>query len=123
MLDLHPEPRHSRVEVHSGFRISDVGRLDESEFLPDIDAAEKVLAAAIAAKRFALEAEKRFDFLYHFTTVDEYKAFLIDEEWGAARAGGRVPGPQAPGGRGERAGHAGAGLGRPPETPLTGPGG
>ena len=82
MLDLHPEPRHSRVEVHSGSRIRDVGRLDESEFLPDIDAAEKVLAAAIARKRFALEAEKRFDFLHHFTSVDEYKAFLIDEEWG-----------------------------------------
>jgi hypothetical protein len=82
MLDVHPEPRHSRVEVHSGSRISDVGRLDESEFLPDINAAEKVLGAAIAAKRFALEAEKRFDFLYHFNTVDEYKAFLVDEEWG-----------------------------------------
>ncbi len=82
MLDIHPEARHSRIEVHSGSRVEDVGNLDESEFLPDIDAAEKVLASAVSAERFVVEEQRRFDFLYHFAGVDEYKAFLVDEEWG-----------------------------------------
>ena len=81
MLDIHPQPRHSQVEVRIGERSVDAGRLDVSTFMSDIHAARRVLASTIAERMFLKEQETEFEFLYHFDLVDECKSYLLTEAW------------------------------------------
>ena len=82
MLDIHPQPDHSQIEVQIAGRTIPVGRLDETDLIEGIHAARKVLASTVEAGHFAFEKERTFEFLYHFDTVDACLSFLAEEDWG-----------------------------------------
>ena len=81
MLDIHPQPQQPQIEVLTGERSVDVGRLDASTFLSDIHAARRALASTIADRLFLKEQEREFEFLFHFDLVDECKSYLLAEDW------------------------------------------
>ena len=80
MLDIHPQPQRSQVEVRTGECSVDVGRLDESTLIRVIHAARKVLASTIADGLFANEEEMEFEFLTYFESIDEWTSY-----WEGAR--------------------------------------
>ncbi|MEE9198879.1 MAG: hypothetical protein V3U26_03675 [Dehalococcoidia bacterium] len=80
LLDIHPEPDHSGVEVQVNGRRIQVGQLDESAFIEDVHAARRVLVSIVDAGHFAPEEERVFEFLYHFDGVDALGTFLT-EDW------------------------------------------
>ena len=81
MLDIHPQPKHSQVEVRIGERSVEVGRLDESTLISAILGARNILASAMVAKLFLKEEEREFEFFYHFDSVDEWTSYLVAESW------------------------------------------
>jgi hypothetical protein len=83
MLDIHPEPEHSWVEVQTGDGVLPVGRLDESGLIDRIHAARAVLASLIDEGYFVHERETTFEFLYHFDSVDAWLAYMA-EDWVSA---------------------------------------
>ena len=81
MLDIHPQPQRSRVEVWIGERSIDIGRMDESVLIEGIHAARKVLASAITEGLFRHEEEVEFEHLHHFDSVEECTSHLIAKDW------------------------------------------
>ena len=86
MLDIHPQPDHSRVEIHLGDRHVSLGRHDETEFLEDIHAARNALSSVVEGGYFAFEEERVFEFLYHFNSVDECETYMDEHKWGKLEA-------------------------------------
>lgn len=86
MLDIHPQPHHSQVEVHFGERHVEVGRLDESSFISGIHAARRSLASTVAEGLFLDKAQTEFEFLYHFDFVDEWTEYMEAHDFGDPEA-------------------------------------
>ena len=80
MLDIHPRPEHSRVEVRVDGKSTEFGKLDESSLIQSINAVHLTLASAIWDGFFVHEETRHFEFLYHFDSVDACESFLA-EEW------------------------------------------
>ena len=80
MLDIHPEPINSRVEVISSGGSLAVGELDESSLIEAIEAARSVLDGVVERGLFAFEQEEKFEVLHHFTSVEGWLKEL-DNEW------------------------------------------
>ena len=82
MLDIHPQPHHSQVEVRIGGDLISLGRLDESNFINDVHAVNKVMASTIEEGLFLSERETDFQFLYYFDSADEWASFLVEGDFG-----------------------------------------
>ena len=80
VLDIHPRPEHSRVEVRVDGKVNEIGNLDESSLIQSINAAHLNLASAVWDGYFIYEETRHFEFLYHFDSVDACESFLA-EEW------------------------------------------
>ncbi len=76
MLDIHPQPHHSRVEVRFAERYVEVGHLDESSFIDEVHAARRTLDSTVVEGLFLEEEQAEFEFLYHFDSVDEWTSYL-----------------------------------------------
>ena len=80
MLDVHPRPEHSRVEIRADGKSTEFGQLDESSLIQSVNAAHLTLASAIWDGYFVHEETRHFEFLYHFDSVDACESYLA-EEW------------------------------------------
>ena len=86
MLDIHPQPYNSHIEVHFSGRRVDVGHLDESSFIDDIHAARRVLASTVEQGLFLEEAQTEFEFLHRFDSVEEWTQYMETHEYGDPEA-------------------------------------
>ena len=80
VLDVHPRPEHSRVEIRADGKSTEFGQLDESSLIQSVNAVHLTLASAIWDGYFVHEETRHFEFLYHFDSVDACESFLA-EEW------------------------------------------
>ncbi len=83
MLDIHPEPEPSPIEVQAGDRRLAAGLLHDPSLIDDIHATTAVLASVIEAGYFVRECVTTYDFVYHFDSVDEWLAYMA-AFWAAA---------------------------------------
>ena len=83
LLDLHPEPEWPRLEVHVGDRITAIGDLDTTGNVAKVLTARRVLASLIDDGLFIAERVTRFEFRYHFSSVDAWLAYMT-ENWTSA---------------------------------------
>lgn len=81
MLDIHPQPERSQVEVRVGERSVDVGHLDGSSLISAIHAARKILASTIADGLFVDEEETEFEFLSYFDSIDEWTSYWANSRF------------------------------------------
>jgi hypothetical protein len=79
VVDIHPQPEHSQVEVRVGGKPTHVGQIDESALLQGINAAHLTLATAVWDGYFIYEEMKSFELLYHFDTIDACASYLATE--------------------------------------------
>lgn len=84
LLDIHPEPEDSRVEVQVGNNLFRVGRLGESDHIRRTQASRAVLASVVGAGYFGRKREITFDFLYHFDSVEAWLSYMA-ERWADAQ--------------------------------------
>ena len=72
LLDLHPEPKNSRVEVGREGQVQVIGDWDQEEDIRDIRLAREQLD--LVEKRGALVRERQtgFDILEHFRSVEDW---------------------------------------------------
>ena len=80
VLDVHPRPEHSRVEVWVDGKSTECGNLNESSLIQSINATQLNLASAIWDGYLVHEETRHFEFLYHFDSVDACESYLA-EEW------------------------------------------
>lgn len=80
LLDIHPEPANSLIEVVTSGGSLAVGGLDESSLIESILAARSVLDEVVKRGLFAFEQEKQFEVLHYFTSVESWLKEL-DNEW------------------------------------------
>lgn len=81
MLDIHPEPRNSLLEVWTEDSILVVGELSESHTTKRVLATRRVRAAIMEQGYFELEAERTFSFCYHFDSFDALSIYLEKAKW------------------------------------------
>jgi hypothetical protein len=75
LLDLHPEPDNPEVEVGlTGTGSTRLGGVDSTALIANIRAARAAVASAVERQWFAQEGTLTFDFISHFTNVDEWLA-------------------------------------------------
>ena len=73
LLDLHPEPEQPTIDaVRDGMRLEYLGRIDTSGLITNIYAARAALASLIEAGWFVPERSLIYDFISHFSSVDEW---------------------------------------------------
>lgn len=80
ILDIHPRPRASEVEIRIPGHFIHVGYLDETGLIRRIHDARREIASMIWDGFFNYHDVKTFDFLYHFDSVEECIEFL-GREW------------------------------------------
>ena len=84
LLDVQPA-RSSQLElVLPDDRTLTVGAIDESPGYAATEAALGALRTVVEAGLFAPEAERKFEFLYHFDSLEEWQAHMADT-WHRAR--------------------------------------
>ncbi len=84
LLDVQPA-RRSRLELHlPGGEILVAGEIDESPGYEALGAALHALRSVVAEGLFAFEAEREFQYLYHFDGLDEWQQHMA-EQWHRAR--------------------------------------
>ena len=83
MLDIHPKPEPSPIEVQAGDYSVVAGLLHDPSLIDNIHATTSVLASVIEAGYFVRECEITYDFVYHFDSVDEWLAYMA-AFWAAA---------------------------------------
>jgi len=74
-LDIHPLPQNSVVEIWRAGVIETMGMLSETRTTKKVIAARAVQATIIEQGYFVIEAERTFDFCYHFDSFDEWAAY------------------------------------------------
>jgi len=80
ILDIHPRPRASKVEIRIPGHFINIGHLDEAGLIRRVNDARREIASMIWDGFFGYHDIKIFDFLYHFDSVDECIEFL-GREW------------------------------------------
>jgi hypothetical protein len=72
MLDIHPQPENTRVEVWQEGRIESLGPIDDKEDIRDIRQARARLSVVERRGRFITERRRTFDLLEHYPTVEDW---------------------------------------------------
>lgn len=73
MLDVHPQPRNTRVEVWQEGRVESLGQLDdEEEDIRDIRQARARLSLVERRGWFLTERRRTFEMLEHYPTVEDW---------------------------------------------------
>lgn len=78
LLDIHPEPEWPDLEVHRNGQVSVVGQLDTSSNAAKVLVARVLRSSVVEEGRFALERTREFEFLYHFSSVDDWLSYMAD---------------------------------------------
>ncbi|MGH2594022.1 MAG: hypothetical protein ACRDGG_10970 [Anaerolineae bacterium] len=84
LIDIHPPPEPSSIEVRIGGQTIPAGWLHESDDYAEYEDADDALARAVRKGLFAVEREGAFDLVTHANTLAELRAYVA-EEWEEAR--------------------------------------
>ena len=80
LVDLHPEPTNSAVEVWQDGRITQLGHIGSEADIRDIVEARLRLDQMEKDGWYAIERRRVFDLLFHFPDVDEWLTYMAEEE-------------------------------------------
>ena len=75
LLDVHPEPQHSVIEIRTGEQAIVVGQVDQTQDIDEITGAQGALRQVLAEGLFVLERELSFEFVRHFESVETLLAY------------------------------------------------
>lgn len=78
LLDIHPQPRNSRIEVWQNGHIYRLGEIDQHEDHEEIEAARKHLKTVVKDGRFIKVKRYVFELLEHHPSVESWQ-----EMWAA----------------------------------------
>ena len=84
LIDIHPTPEPSSIEVRIGGQTIPAGWLDESDDFAEYEAADDALAQAAQRGWFVVERQDTFAFVTYADTVVELRNYVA-EEWEEAR--------------------------------------
>ena len=73
LLDIHPQPENSRIEIWQGGTVRHLGEIDQSEDNMEIEAARAVLASFEKRSLFRVEDRGHFELLEHHNTVEGWQ--------------------------------------------------
>ena len=80
LLDVHPQPQPSSIEVRTGAGTTDLGQLEYSPgFIRTISNADGALASLERAGTFRNEREVEFMLLRHFESLAEWREYMAKE--------------------------------------------
>lgn len=79
LLDVHPEPVNSRIEVWQGDRVHELGEVDQQEDHREIEEARSQLELLVKGGLFAPEAKDFFELLEHHDSVASWQEKWADE--------------------------------------------
>ncbi len=81
LLDLHPQPENSRLEIWQGNRISPLGEIDQQQEIQEIEYAESRLAELEERGLYATDSQRFFDLLEHHPSVESWLQRWAEEGW------------------------------------------
>ncbi len=84
LIDIHPTPEPSSIEVRIGKRTIPAGWLHESDDYAEYEAADDALARAAQRGLYVVERQGTFAFVTYADTVAELRDYVA-EEWEEAR--------------------------------------
>lgn len=80
LLDVHPKPEHSPVEIRRADQTIAVGQVDETQDIAEITGAEAALRQVLDEGLFVPEGERTFDFVRHFDSVKTWLAYRAERK-------------------------------------------
>ena len=80
LVDLHPQPTNSAVEVWQEGRISQLGHIGSEADVRDILEARLRLDQVEKDGWYASERRRVFDLIFHFSDVDEWLTYMAEKE-------------------------------------------
>lgn len=81
LLDVHPEPVNSHIEVWQGDRIHELGEIDQREDHREIEDARSRLDLLVDQGLFGPEATDYFELREHYDAVDSWKEKWAKEDY------------------------------------------
>ena len=76
LIDTHPVPEHSSVEIHQNGKIDLVGQLEVSQWSLDFREADKALDEIVQRGVFSVEQKGTFDTLTYYDSAAEMNTAL-----------------------------------------------
>lgn len=73
LLDIHPQPENSRIEIWQEGAVHHLGEIDQSEDNMEIGVARAVLASFVDRSMFRVEDRNHFELLEHHDTVQSWQ--------------------------------------------------
>lgn len=81
MLDVHPQPQNSQIEVWQRGEVHPLGEVDQTEDKRDIEAARAHLESQVQRGLYAVEESGYFELLEHHPTVESWQERWAREGW------------------------------------------
>lgn len=81
LLDVHPQPVNSRIEVWQDGRVHDLGEIDQQEDHREIEDARVQLELLVKDGLFSPETSEFFELHEHHDSVASWRARWADEEY------------------------------------------
>ena len=80
LLDVHPQPRPTRIEVRTSAGSASVGSLDySSDLVQTISAANQALASLGREGAFVNEQNVEFEVLHHLDSIADWQTYMTTE--------------------------------------------
>lgn len=80
LVDLHPQPTNSAVEVWQESRITQLGHIGSEDDVRDIMEARHSLDRVERDGWYSTERRRVFDLLFHFPGVDDWLTYMAEKE-------------------------------------------
>lgn len=81
LLDVHPQPVNSRIEVWQDGRVHDLGEVDQQQDNCEIEDARSQLGLLVKEGLFAPETKDFFELLEHYDSVASWQEKWADEDY------------------------------------------
>lgn len=81
LLDVHPEPASSRIEVWQGDRVHQLGEIDQEEDNREIEEARSRLDLLVDEGLFSPEASDFFELREHHDSVEGWQEKWAEEDY------------------------------------------
>ena len=80
LLDVHPQPKPSPIEVRTGPGTTDLGQLEYSpDFIDTMSNADEALVSLERHGTFSNEREENFLLAHHFESLAEWEDYMAKE--------------------------------------------
>jgi hypothetical protein len=81
LLDIHPQPENSLMEIWQDGRIERLGEIEQHQDRVDIEEARSRLRQEVRKELFAVRRRQFFELLGHYAAVDDWLDRWNDEGW------------------------------------------